>query len=80
MGKWKSIKSTYCEVCGALGGGVTREGWGTCGDCYDVPKPDHPLFDRVTGEPLEGWKPNDWRKQIWDDDEALYPLPSWDDQ
>ena len=44
---------TFCEVCGGAGPCVSREGWSTCFAHHETEKPEHPLFDWRTGEPID---------------------------
>ena len=48
-----AYRRPFCEVCGTIGPNVSRDGWWTCFEHFDAPKPDHPMFDSVTGEPID---------------------------
>ena len=48
-----AYRRPFCEVCGTIVPNVSRDGWWTCFEHFDAPKPDHPMFDSVTGEPID---------------------------
>lgn len=52
MGSKHDYRRPYCEICGAQGGCYTPDGWRTCSAHLRAQKPEHPLFDYVTGEPI----------------------------
>jgi hypothetical protein len=47
---WFSPK--YCVICGTPRTCIARAGFSSCEEHKMLDKPDHPLFDRATGEPL----------------------------
>jgi hypothetical protein len=52
MGSKHNYRRPYCEVCGAQGGCYTPDGWRTCLKHFDSLKPEHRLFDYVSGGPF----------------------------